>query len=299
LPLDRAESAATARRRSPATERAYQRDWADFTAWCETRRLQPLPAEPDTIVDYLEDQLALGHKPATIARRAAAIGALHGDAGHINPCTAAEVRATLQAIKARGSEPRPIAPLTVDELRRMVTTCNPATLIGARDAALLLVGFAGGYSRSELVAIDVDDLDRTPGGDLTIAGDTPRRLAAGSQPLTCPIRALDHWLDLARIDSGPVFRPISRQNTVIPSRLSDRGVARVVARTAERAGLPPNRHFAAHSLRAGFIHAALAAGVPERAIAHHTGLAPAGSALTGYARRTGKSTPTGPIDVGL
>jgi site-specific recombinase XerD len=311
LPLDRPShdpavvgkvaSTVAPARRSEATMRAYRRDWQDFTAWCQADGHQALPAEPDVIAAYLVAQAAEGHKPSTVARRAAAIGATHRDAGHLNPCTADVVRSTVAAVKAVGADTDSTIPLTVPELRRMVGACNPATLIGSRDAALLLVGFAGGYIRSELVAIDLDHLHRHRDGHLTIAGTTPRRLAPGGRAVTCPVRALDRWIEIAGISDGPVFRPISRDDTVVASRLSDRAVARVVARCAERAGFPPGRHVAAHSLRAGFIHAALAAGVPEREVARHVGLAPAGTALTGYARRSGQA-PVGPassIDVGL
>jgi site-specific recombinase XerD len=311
LPLDRPSrdpavvgklaSAAPPARRSEATMRAYRRDWQDFTAWCQAHEQQPLPAEPDVIAAYLVDQAAEGHKPSTVARRAAAIGATHRDAGHLNPCTADVVRSTVAAVKAVGADTDATIPLAVAELRRMVDACDPATLIGSRDAALLLVGFAGGYIRSELVAIDRDHLHRHRDGQLTIAGTTPRRLAPGGRALTCPVRALDRWIEMAGIEDGPIFRPISRDGTVVASRLSDRAVARVVARCAERAGFPPGRHVAAHSLRAGFIHAALASGAPEREVARHVGLAPAGTALTGYARRSGQSLagPSSSIDVGL
>src|SRR5690606_22769893 len=147
---------------------------------------------------------------------------------------------------------------------------------------------------------DVADIERHRSGDITIDGATPRRITPGTRALTCPVRALDHWLAIAGIEDGPVFRPISRDDTVVASRLSDRAVARVVARTAERAGPPPGRNLAAHSLRAGFIQAALAAGIPEREVARHAGLAPAGTTLTGYARRTGKvADRPGPLRVGL
>lgn len=310
LPLDRPvhdqaaiEQRAAATRpspRSPATERAYRRDWDDFTAWCQANGREPLPADPGDIAAYLAAQAAEGHKPSTVSRRAAAIGARHRDAGHLNPCTADVVRATVAAAKELGAGTDATVPITLDDLRRMVDACNRTTLIGARDAALLLVGFAGAYTRSDLVGIDVADIERHRSGDITIDGATPRRITPGTRALTCPVRALDHWLAIAGIEDGPVFRPISRDDTVVASRLSDRAVARVVARTAERAGLPPGRNLAAHSLRAGFIQAALAAGIPEREVARHAGLAPAGTTLTGYARRTGKvADRPGPLRVGL
>jgi integrase len=164
------------------------------------------------------------------------------------------------------------------DLRRMIVGL-PESLLGERDRALLLVCFAGAFRRSELVSLDVADVSFTRDGlvihlrrsktDQEGEGRTigiPR----GSRPMTCPVRALKEWLDFSGITAGPLFRPVNRHGQVLATRLSDRGVARVVQRAAAAAGLDPT-DVAGHSLRAGLATSAAAAGVSERAIMAQTG----------------------------
>ena len=155
----------------------------------------------------------------------------------------------------------------------------PEGLLGIRDRALLLVGFAGAFRRSELVGLDIADLDFNHDG-LTV---TLRRsktdqegegrkvgLPYGSNPSTCPVRSLQAWIEASAIEAGPVFRSVNRHGRLQPDRLSDKAVALVVKRRAEAAGLDPSR-YAGHSLRAGLATAAANAGVSERAIMAQTG----------------------------
>ena len=155
----------------------------------------------------------------------------------------------------------------------------PDRLLGVRDRALLLVGFAGAFRRSELVSLNVRDLKFTNDG-LTV---TLRRsktdqegsgrkvgIPYGSSPETCPVRSLRAWLEASGIESGPVFRPINRHGQIRPSRLSDRAVALIVKRAAEAAGKDP-AEFAGHSLRSGLATAAAIGGASERAIMKQTG----------------------------
>lgn len=180
----------------------------------------------------------------------------------------------------------------VTELLRALLAALPDSLIGIRDRALLLVGFAGALRRSEVVGIDVSQCAwHRDGLIITVPESQERRdgpaqdvgLPYGRHPVTCPVRAFEHWLAAARIDEGPVFRPVTRHGAVLPQRLSSRAVALVIKRTvlgaqtaARAAGnlvladaLDPAR-YAGHSLRAGFIISAAAAGVPERDIVRHT-----------------------------
>lgn len=177
-----------------------------------------------------------------------------------------------------GAPPAAVAPAVVEEIRAMVAALPPR-LLGARDRALLLVGFASGFRRSELVALDVADVEfRREGLLITLrrsktdpAGQgRPVGIPYGSTPATCPVRALQDWLAGAGISEGPVFRPVNRHGRVRPGRLSDRAVARVVPRSAQAAGLDAVR-YAGHSPRAGLATSAAAAGVPEWVIARQTG----------------------------
>ena len=166
----------------------------------------------------------------------------------------------------------------VDDLKRMLSKM-PATRVGLRDRALLLLGFAGGFRRSELVGLDVDDLefssgrpDRHPATRQDRPGGQARRLGIpfGSSEQTCPVRSVQAWLESARIVEGAVFRSLDPFQRVQPRRLSDKAVARIVKRRAAAVGLDPSR-YAGHSLRAGLATSAAAGGASERDIMQQTG----------------------------
>lgn len=259
--------------KAPATLRAYRTDWRDFTTWCSARGLDELPAAPETVAMYLTD-LAGVKAVATLQRRLTSISQAHQAAGLDSPTRAAVVSNTWKGIRRTfGVAQVGKAPARTAEIRAMVATLDE-DLLGRRDRALLLVGFAAAMRRSELVALDVDDVDeRDDGLVITIRRSKTDQegqgeqlgVPYGSNPATCPVRALRAWLAAASIDEGPIFRPVDRHGRLGASRLSDRAVALVVKRCAERAGLDPAR-FAGHSLRAGLITSAAEAGVHERDI---------------------------------
>jgi integrase len=170
------------------------------------------------------------------------------------------------------------APLLLDDLRAMLDVLGDCAA-GHRDRALLLVGFGLGSRRSELVALDVADLDWSARGvavnirrsktDQTGAGRVVA-LPYGRQTSTCPVRALRKWLDVAGITSGPVFRSVNRHGRISADRLTDKAVALVVKAVATRADLDPSR-LAGHSLRAGLVTTCALAGVTDDAIMRQTG----------------------------
>lgn len=173
--------------------------------------------------------------------------------------------------------PEPRSALT-DDIRAMVEACD-AGMIGLRDRALILLGFAGSFRRSELVSLDAADCEFGRDG-LTI---TLRRsktdqeaqgrkvgIPYGSNPGTCPIRTLQSWMEAATISEGAVFRSINRHGRVRAHRLSGNDVARVAKKLAERAGLDAS-HYAGHSLRSGHATSAAIAGASERSIMNQTG----------------------------
>ena len=266
------------RARAPNTLRAYRSDWAHFTAWCEGQGVPSLPAAPETVAGYLAahaDVLTMG----TLQRRLAAIAYEHRKAGQSDPCSSDAVRARrTEAWCAHGTEPARKAPVVTDELRRMVEAL-PEGLLGVRDRALLLVGFAGAFRRSELVGIDRADVAFTLEGLIislrrskTDQEGEGRKVGIpyGSRPETCPVRALAAWVEAAGITEGPIFRPVNRHGQVQPGRLSGHAVALVVKRSARAAGLDA-ANYAGHSLRAGLATSAAAAGASERAIMAQTG----------------------------
>jgi site-specific recombinase XerD len=260
------------------TLRAYRSDWREFSAWAAWRQLDPLPATPETVTLYLAD-LAEAAKPSTIARRLAAIAQAHRAAGFTSPADDPSVKAVWAGIRrVHGTAPDGAAPLTVGLLRRVVEAL-PDGLAGLRDRVLLLVGFAGALRRSELVALDVEDVEHRPDGLVVrirrskTDPDGAGRLVGipcGSNPATCPVRALRAWLEATGITSGPLLRPVNRHGTVGPGRLTAASANRAVQRAVRQAGLDPSP-YSAHSLRAGLATSAAEAGVSERAIMAQTG----------------------------
>jgi site-specific recombinase XerD len=267
-------------RRSKAenTLRGYRADWRDFCAWCEAHGLQALPAGPDIVAAYIAE-CAGRLKVGSIQRRLNAIAEAHKAMGVDSPTSAGIVRATLKGIRRTlGTAAAQKAPALTDDVRAMVEAAD-AGIIGARDRALILLGFAGAFRRSELVWLDVEDCAFGKDG-LTVAlrrSKTDQEGAGrkvgipyGSNPETCPVRVLQAWIELAGIASGALFRSISRHGRVQAGRLAPIDVARIVKKLALRAGLNPAT-YAGHSLRAGHATAAAIAGASERSIMNQTG----------------------------
>jgi|SRR5690606_15508776 len=262
-----------------STRRAYETDWAIFTAWCDRHGLQPLPADPRAVAAFLTDLELHGAKYATILRKLTSISVRHREAGEDSPRKAMLVEKTLQGIKRSiGTAPQKKAPARTDDLRAMVATLDTSRLIGLRDRALLVIGFAGAFRRSELVAFDVAHFEERgrwlyahvvkSKTDQDAKGQKVA-MSAGDHAATCPLRALRDWRTAAGIDEGPVFRPVTKGGVVLPRRLSAKAVARVVKRAAEAAGMDP-ASFAGHSLRSGFITSAAEADQEERYIMRHS-----------------------------
>ena len=147
-----------------ATRAAYLSDWRDFAAWCALRGATALPAHQGIVAAYLSWLADSGRKASTIGRRAAAIGYHHKIAGHEPPTNQEGVKAVLRGIRRTiGAAAQGKAPATADVFTTMLALC-PGTLAGHRDRALLALGFAGAFRRSELVALDVEDLTEVPDG---------------------------------------------------------------------------------------------------------------------------------------
>ncbi len=247
---------------APNTRRAYGADWRTFAAWCEAQGMAALPADAGTVAAYLSDRANpdAGAPAAlsTLRRALVAINRAHATAGHPKPSTHEGVRQTMRGIgRDLGAKRTRKAPATVDVIQAMVGTL-PVSLKGDRDRALILLGMAGAFRRSELAALDVSDLNLTDAGlvvtvrqsktDQTGEGATVA-IAYGSNRSTCPVRSLKAWLDAASVTDGPVFRSVTRHGRVGAS-MTGRTVARVVKAAAAAAGLDAAT-FGAHSLRAG------------------------------------------------
>lgn len=262
---------------APNTTRAYAADWRHFETWCRIHRLTSLPAEPVTAARYLA-AIATdgGRKLSTVRRRCAAIGWVHRRAGLESPIAHSAVKATMDGIaRTLGSAPTKKAALTAELLAKAVRKL-PADVTGLRDRALLLLGFAGAFRRSELVALNVNDIARHPKG-LLITLRRSKTDQAG-QGLTKAIprgkrlavaEAIDAWLIASRICEGAVFRGV-RGDKVLPGRLSAQQVTAVIKKRCAAIGLDPAL-FAGHSLRSGFITSAAEHGASLTKIAEQAG----------------------------
>jgi integrase len=264
---------------SQRTRDAYADQWRWFEAWCTEHNESPLPADTTVIGAYLTARAAGGWKVSSLSQGLAGICHQHVAAGHASPRRDPELNEMWMGLrKSMSSRPEQKAPLSADWLREMLDVL-PDGLHGARDRALLMIGFAGGFRRSELAALGVDDVQFHPQGvellvrksktDQAGRGQT-KVIAYGKNPLTCPVRALEDWLELACITAGPVFRSIDRHDNLGEANLTPHSIAKMVKDTARRAGLDADR-FSGHSLRAGFVTAATLGGADEAAVMDQTG----------------------------
>lgn len=298
-----------------STRRAYSSDWTEFTAWCSTNGRPPLPASPETIVEYVAALTTLPrprtgrpYSPSSIERAIAAIRTAHS-AANVSPPSTKGARIVLRGYRdrlARAKDPaaktRKAQPAVPTALRAMLDTLDRDTLMGKRDAALLLLGFATAARVSELAALDLADVPETDNG---IEASVYRRkvkafsdtaVPFGSNPSTCPVRAvraLREALAEAGRTEGPLFVRVDRHGRIAPpmfrrgvpigdpaGRLTAQAAAQVVERAAEAAGL--EGQWSGHSLRRGFATAARKAGHDLVRIGRHGGWADGSKALLGY-----------------
>jgi site-specific recombinase XerD len=263
LPAADIEKAADLARqeKAKATQRAYGIDFEIFRTWCASRGVSALPATAESVAAFLACEVERGIRSSTIGRRVAAIRYAHKLAGHAVPTDDERVKATVRGIRRSvGTAARKKAPATAERVIAMAVGTGTG-LKGLRDRALLLLGFAGAFRRSELVALDCEDIEECETGlRITIRrGKTDQEghgatigIVPGS--VACPMTAVRAWRDAAGIATGPLFRSI-RKGGKVGARLTDQSVADIVKKHAARVGLDPAL-FAGHSLRAGFLTSA-------------------------------------------
>jgi len=265
------------------TIKSYKSDWRDFVAYCQARDVSCLSADASTIANYVAD-MAETKKVSTIVRRLSSISQAHQAVGSESPTFAFGVKAVIKGIKkTKGTMPNKKAAAVIEDIQAMVSTLNRRKLIDIRDRALILIGFAGAFRRSELVAINMDDIEKNRDG-LTITlkhsktdqeGQGYKKgIPYGSNPDTCPVRAFEDWLEASKITQGPIFRRIYKNAQKIEQihtkGLVDKSVALIIKKLAKKAGLDENK-YSGHSLRSGLITTAANRGVDERSIMKQSG----------------------------
>ncbi|SDX66787.1 tyrosine-type recombinase/integrase [Litoreibacter albidus] len=280
------------------TSSAYKADWKHFSRWCRMRGVPALPPSPELVGLYIAHCAAPddGTPPlsvSTIERRLSGIGWQYQQRGLTLDRKDRHIATVLAGIRRQHARPpRQKEAVLADDLIAMIATLSH-DLRGLRDRAILLVGYAGGLRRSEIVALDCGRDDTSDSGGwvqiedagavLFLRGKTGWReveIGRGTTKATCPVHALEQWLHFAKIDFGPLFRRVSRDTTrALDGRLSDKHVARLIKQTVLDAGirsdLPPRERlalFSGHSLRAGL---ASSAEVDERYIQKQLGHASA------------------------
>jgi integrase len=267
-----------------ATRVAYRSDLDHFTRWGGV-----IPASAEMVAAYLAE-FSETLSVATLQRRIAAISVAHDAGGLPNPCKSILVRSTMNGIKRlRGVAQKQAKALVKEDLFAVLDAMG-STIKDARDRALLLIGFAGAFRRSELIGLDISDVERVRQGViLHLRHSKTDQLRHGRKigiPFArgrhCPVAAIDAWLERAGIVQGAVFRNVNRYGQVASTRLSGEGVAIVVRERLKAAGIDATG-FSGHSLRAGFATSASQAGVSSLKIRAQTGHA-SDAVLTRYIR---------------
>ncbi|MBP1861584.1 site-specific integrase [Rhizobium herbae] len=286
---------------STNTRRAYASDWKHFAAWCRRQNVAPLPPDPQVVGLYITacasgtaERGMKANTVSTIERRLSAIGwncAQRGTPLDRKDRAIATVMAGIRNTHA--SPPRQKEAILPEDLIAMLETLDRGTLRGLRDRAMLLIGFAGGLRRSEIVGLDlgrdqtedssgwIEILDK--GMLVTLRGKTGWReveIGRGSSDATCPIVAVETWIRFAKLAKGPLFRRVTgKGKDVGPDRLNDKEVARLVKSAVLAAGVRGDlsesergEKFSGHSLRAGL---ASSAEVDERYVQKQLGHASA------------------------
>ncbi len=265
------------RRRADATLKAYESDWRHFRDWCATAGRPALPASEETIELYLTHFSAL-HKLSTLQRRVSGISQAHQAAGLESPAGPG-ARAILEGVaRARGARPTQKAALTPAQLADICRQIDANTAKGARDRALLVLGFATGLRRSELAALQVSDVEFVEQGIIVEVRKSKTDQKAqgramgifpGAREETCPVRTLRIWLELRHSIAGALFTRLD--DAAAPGQgITGGQVAEILKAAVERIGLDP-ANYSGHSLRAGMITAASSAGVPDSAIMRRSG----------------------------
>ena len=267
--------------------RAYNCQWRSFCAWADRAGRASFPASPSTVAAYLEALEADGKTAATIAQVVAAIAKAHKVRGVPSPCSSEEVKTARKAAARRlGTAPHQKAAATSEVVRAIVSSFYDARLIDIRDRALILVGFAGAFRRSELAALRVSDLREEKSADgRPVIVVTVRRsktdqtgegmekaifAAPGRSKTFCPVAAVRAWIAAAKLEGdAPLFPRIAKGERMGTDCMGGDSVALILKKRAAVAGVELD--LSGHSLRRGFVTSAVESGASERAIMNQTG----------------------------
>jgi len=265
------------------TVRAYKSDFNDFGLFCAQNGFKSLPSEPKIVALYLTYLSTKNAKMSTLKRRLVSIGVIHKLKGHYLDTKHPSIIENIMGIKRRkGSIQNRKKPLLISSLKIIIDVIdqqNKEKIKILRDRSIILIGFSGGFRRNEIVSLNYDDLDFVPEGlKIKIRRSKTDQFGEGAMKALpyfdnsqyCPVVSLKNWIDIARINSGALFRRFSKGSRLTEKRLTDQTVALLIKEYLQLAGID-NKNYSGHSLRSGFATSAAESGAEERSIMAMTG----------------------------
>jgi len=265
------------------TVRAYKSDFNDFGLFCAQNGFKSLPSEPKIVSLYLTHLSTRDIKMSTLKRRLVSIGVIHKLKGHYLDTKHPIIIENIMGIKRRkGSIQKGKKPLLINSLKMIINAIdeyNKLDIVKLRDRSIILMGFSGGFRRSEIVSLDYDDLDFVSEGlKINLKRSKTDQFGEGSvkglpsfdNTKYCPVLSLKNWIKVSNINSGPLFRRFSKSSKLLENRLSDQTIALLIKKYLKLAGIE-NKNFSGHSLRSGFATSAAESGAEERSIMAMTG----------------------------
>ena len=265
------------------TVRAYQSDFKDFGLFCLKNGFRSMPTDPKIVSLYLTHLSINEAKMSTLKRRIVSIRVIHKLKGHYLDTKHPSIIENIMGIKRRkGSIQKSKKPILINVLKEIINVIdqqNKEEIKKLRDRSIILIGFSGGFRRNEIVSLDYDDLDFVPEGiKIKLRRSKTDQFGEGltkalpyfDSSLYCPVVSIKKWLEIAKINSGPVFRRFVKGSKLSENRLTDQTVALLIKEYLDLAGID-SKNYSGHSLRSGFATSAAESGVEERSIMAMTG----------------------------
>jgi len=264
------------------TLRAYKSDFKDFGLFCAKHGFSSMPTEPKVVSLYLT-HLSAKSKVSTIRRRLVSIGVVHKLKGHYLDTKHPIIIENLMGIKRKkGSNQIGKKPILINHLKAIINVIDEQKIEKIkklRNRTLILIGFGGGFRRTELISINHEDLDFVDEGlKITLTRSKTDQFGEGLvkglpyfiNEKYCPVTSLKNWINLSKIKTGPIFRRFAKGSILTKNRLTDQSVVLIIKNCLKLAGID-NKNFSGHSLRAGFATVAAESGADERSIMAMTG----------------------------
>ena len=265
------------------TVRAYKSDFNDFELFCLQNGFKSLPSEPKIVSLYLTHLSTKDAKMSTLKRRLVSIGVIHKIKGHYLDTKHPAIIENILGIKRRkGSIQKSKKPILIRYLKEIINVIDQLDkdeIKKFRDRSIILIGFSGGFRRNEIVSLDYDDLDFVPEGlKINVKRSKTDQFGEGftkalpyfDSTKYCPVVSLKKWIEISKINSGPLFRRFVKGSKLSENRLTDQTVALLIKEYLNLAGID-NKNYSGHSLRSGFATTAAESGVEERSIMAMTG----------------------------